>query len=130
MMFDGRIDELSVDDLTLNWAFSKQQFVRELDEIDKYKKVQFHEFLEFLCRVAWQREEKRTQDDSSSGLDEPLESSLWRLLVDLLGVINEDVSPPQQQSDEESESDFDDDIAENYLQALDESQIYSGYGPL
>ena len=130
MMSDCKVDELSVDDLTLNWAFSKQQFVREMEEVDKYKKVQFHEFLEFLCRVAWQREEKKTKDVSDSGSDDPLDGRLWRLLVDLLGVINQDVSPPQEQSDKESESDFDDDIAENYLRVLDQSQIYSGYGPL
>ena len=94
-MQESKIEELSVDDFALNWAFSKQQFVREMEEVDKYKKVQFHEFLEFLCRVAWQREEKRRKDDSdSSASDEPLDARLWRLLIDLFGVINQDVNPP------------------------------------
>ena len=59
-MSDCKVDELSFDDLTLNWAFSKTQFIREMEDVNKYKNVLFHEFLEFLCRVAWQREAKRT----------------------------------------------------------------------
>lgn len=39
MIVDCQGSELSLDELTLNWAFTKTQFIREMEDVAKYRNV-------------------------------------------------------------------------------------------
>ena len=44
---------MTLDTVTLAFAFSKMQFIEELELIDKYEQLVFVEFLEFLGRLSF-----------------------------------------------------------------------------
>ena len=71
---------VSMDTVTLAFAFSKMQFVEELEQIENYEKLYFVEFLEFIGRLSFLIYE---------GNDEGLDSKIWRLLQVLFGKFNE-----------------------------------------
>ena len=39
MINDCQGSELSLDELTLNWAFTKTQFISEMEDVAKYRNV-------------------------------------------------------------------------------------------
>jgi len=98
---------LSPNQITLAFSYSKIQFVQELEEVEKYKRMQFVEFLEFIGRMAdlaWTENE-----------DEPFETKLWRTLGYILKGIGEQVKSPVIEDLVDSESDYEDTIADEYL---------------
>ena len=99
--------------MTLAFAYSKQTFVQEMEDIAKYKRMPFHEFLEFIGRLA----QIKFIDDP-----QPLDKKVELVLEILLGLVNEKVKQPLLDFEIESESDYDDDLIEEAMQRNNERE--------
>jgi len=113
--------EVSQDTATLAWAFSKMQFVEEMELIDKYEQMVFVEFLEFIGRLAWLIYENP---------QESLDVKLWRILQVLFSKIKEKVKAPTFENDIDSESDYEDELASEILLDKHPEDMYAGFGIL
>lgn len=111
--------EVSHDQITLAFAFSKMQFIDELELIDLYEQMYFVEFLEFLGRLAYLIWDSRGEN---------LDTKLWRLLQILFAKIKEKVKEPQVELDIDSESDYEDEIATEIMLSKHPREIYAGFG--
>ena len=79
----------------------------------------FVEFLEFLGRVAfliWPDPE------------EPLDMKLWRFMDRMFGLINEKVSQSNFEDLVDSESDYEDEIAQKIYAEQCPNELYNGFG--
>ena len=63
--------QVSLDTVTMAFAFSKMQVVEELEKIELYEQLFFVEFLEFLGRLAYLIWDSH---------DEALDAKLWRIM--------------------------------------------------
>jgi hypothetical protein len=92
---------LQSDLIMIAFAHSKELHVKEMADIEKYYRLNPHEFLEFLGRLSALVYKSRTQ----MLLSEKIE----RTLIEFFKIINEKIKYPPKTEDDELVSDFEDD---------------------
>lgn len=106
----ARIESLGLgigrDDIVLAWIMSKMQFVEELEGINKYKQLNFVEFLEFIGRLA-----DLIYADEPDEIPLAYDVKVWRLMQALFRGIQKRVNTNEDDANIDSESDYEDDIA-------------------
>eukprot|EP00347_Sterkiella_histriomuscorum_P001629 403371291 len=95
--------QMNSEDITVAFAYSKQTFIQEMEDIKRYKNIPFHEFLEFIGRLA---------QIKYFDVQVPLENKIEMILDILLKLVNEKVQQPQISDDVDSQTDYEDDLIE------------------
>ncbi|CDW84855.1 UNKNOWN [Stylonychia lemnae] len=104
---------MTSEEITTAFAYSKSTFVQEMEDIWKYKRMPFHEFLEFLGRLGQVKYQ---------GEPLPLETKIEMVLEQLFPLVSEKVRQAKQNDDIESETDYEDDLIELSSKILIENQ--------
>ena len=96
--------EVTEDTMRVAFAHSKELHVKEMDDIDKYTKLELSEFVEFIARLAY----LQYHDHSEKLLTEKIE----KVLVEMLKLVAEKVRHPPKTEDDELVSDYEDEIVQ------------------
>ena len=103
MMIKQTNISLSDDAISLAFAHSKQLFIQEMEDINKYERMLFVEFLELIARISdlWLKE-----------FNWPMVQKIEKVLSELFELLGDKVIQTGKDQDIDSESDYEDDLIE------------------
>ena len=104
--------EVSEDMMKVAFAHSKEIHVKEMDDIDKYTRLELSEFVEFIARIAF----LLFHDDSEKLLTEKIDI----VLTEMLKLVSEKVKHPPKTEDDELVSDYEDEIVQQAKKKIKE----------